>query len=261
MKKTLLKKGLVVGIIALFIGLAFIPSFNAESISMLENHPPYIPCNPYPDGPPVELDVILSWDGGDPDPEDTVTYFVYFDWPHNPPEVIGPYPANQTRIEYDPGELIYYKEYCWHVVAEDNHGLQTEGPIWSFTTIYPNQPPSKPSIDGPQTVSPGTYEWTFRATDPDGDNLTYEIQWGDYTSEKWIGPYASGENVKRSHIYTHYATVQIIARANDTHGLTGEWGTLLVHISKDKAISNLIFLRFLERYPLLNQLLELLNLK
>jgi hypothetical protein len=137
-----MKKILVFGIIALFIGLAFIPSFNAVSISMLENHPPYVPSNPYPDGPPVDIDVNLSWDGGDPDPEDTVTYDIYFG-SYNPPPyeaTIGPYPANQTRIEYDPGELIYYKKYYWHVVAIDNYGLQTEGPIWSFTTKEDDTP-------------------------------------------------------------------------------------------------------------------------
>jgi hypothetical protein len=37
-----IKKVLLLGVIALFIGLAFIPSFNAVSISMLDNHPPDI---------------------------------------------------------------------------------------------------------------------------------------------------------------------------------------------------------------------------
>jgi hypothetical protein len=142
MQNKVLRKGLAASIIALIIGLAFIPSFNAVSISMLDNHPPYVPSNPYPDGPPVDIDVILSWDGGDPDPEDTVTYDIYFG-SYNPPPyeaTIGPYPANQTRIEYDPGELIYYKKYYWHVVVIDNYGLQTEGPIWSFTTKEDDTP-------------------------------------------------------------------------------------------------------------------------
>ena len=226
MKNTLLKKGLVLGIIALFIGLAFIPSFNAVSISMLENHPPYIPSNPYPDGPPVDIDVILSWDGGDPDSDDTVTYFVYFDYPHNPPEIIGPYPANQTRIEYDPEGLIYVKNYFWYVIARDNHGLQTVGPIWSFTTIYPNNPPDKPSIKGKLHVEASkTYSYKFKATDPDGDDVRYLINWNDGNIE-WTDYYPSEVEIIVNHTFdkTRVATIQ--ARANDTHGALGPWGTI-----------------------------------
>ena len=40
MQNKILRKGLVVGIIILFIGLAFIPSFNAESISMSDDTTP-----------------------------------------------------------------------------------------------------------------------------------------------------------------------------------------------------------------------------
>jgi len=220
-----MKKLLVIGIIALFIGLAFIPSFNAVSISILDNHSPYIPSNPYPTFP-VDIDVILSWDGGDPDPEDTVTYFVYFNWPHNPPEIIGPYPANQTRIQFEPGELIYAKVYKWQVVARDNHDLQTAGPIWSFTTIYPNHPPDKPTIKGSMMIiNPYPYDYKFKAIDPDGDDVRYQIDWDDGTWE-WTDYYASGEQIIVNHSWEMFRYYQIRARANDTHGALGPWGYL-----------------------------------
>jgi len=221
-----MKKLLVFGVIALFIGLAFIPSFNAESISMLENHPPYVPSNPYPDGPPVDIDVILSWDGGDPDIGDTVTYYVYFDWPNNPPEIIGPYPANQTRIQFEPGKLIYYKVYFWKVIALDNHGLQTEGPVWSFTTIYPNHPPEAPLIKGKVLVDGGkTYNYKFKATDPDGDDVRYYINWNDGSFE-WTDYYPSGFEIIVNHTFDDTQTATIKARANDTHGALGPVGTI-----------------------------------
>ena len=31
------------------------------------------------------------------------------------------------------------------------------------------------------------------ATDPDGDNVLYYIDWGDGTNSGWLGPYPSGQ--------------------------------------------------------------------
>jgi len=50
-----------------------------------DNNLPYAPSNYYPCGwPPVDIDVNLSWDGDDPDHDDTVTYYEYFDIDSNP---------------------------------------------------------------------------------------------------------------------------------------------------------------------------------
>ncbi|MGF3554319.1 MAG: M14 family zinc carboxypeptidase, partial [Thermoplasmatota archaeon] len=43
-----------------------------------------------------------------------------------------------------------------------------------------NENPNKPVINGPTVGNPGIeYEYTFNATDPDGDTLEYYINWGD----------------------------------------------------------------------------------
>ena len=54
---------------------------------------------------------------------------------------------------------------------------------------WENQPPGKPVIDGPTSISPGTYDWTFKAEDPDGDDIFYQIYWGDGNPEDWIGAF------------------------------------------------------------------------
>jgi hypothetical protein len=114
--------------------------------------------------------------------------------------------------------------------------------------ISENHPPNAPEIRGPMYFIPTKlYNYTFNATDPDADNVSYEIDWGDGTSEKWIGPYASGEEIIRSHTYFITHTTLIKARAKDTQGAIGEWGSLIPD-SKDKQMTNPLNLQFLARF-------------
>jgi len=101
-------------------------------------NPPNTPSEPSPaDGAAdVPIDADLSWDGGDPDAGDIVTYDVYFGTNSTPPfkETIGPYAANQTSMNYTLETLSYNTTYYWQIVASDNHGVTKEGPLWHFTT-------------------------------------------------------------------------------------------------------------------------------
>jgi hypothetical protein len=103
-----------------------------EPNGWLLNYPPYEPSDPDPqDGTTnVNIDTDLSWTGGDPDSEDTVTYDVYFD-DSSPPQQVE---WNQTETTYDPGTLEYETTYYWKIVAWDNHNASAAGPIWQFTT-------------------------------------------------------------------------------------------------------------------------------
>jgi len=108
------------------------------------NNPPNTPSNPSPaDGATsVDTGANLSWTGGDPDVGDTVTYDVYFGTT-NPPPIVS---TNQIGTTYDPS-LSYSTTYYWQIVAEDNNGASTDGPIWSFTTKDNPPPPPPPSPD------------------------------------------------------------------------------------------------------------------
>lgn len=96
------------------------------------NNPPYTPNNPYPSNyaTSVSITADLSWSGGDPDPEDTVTYDVYFGASSSPPLVS----SNQPATSYNLPTLSYLTTYYWKIVARDNHGVTTTGPLWVFTT-------------------------------------------------------------------------------------------------------------------------------
>jgi hypothetical protein len=99
------------------------------------NNAPNTPSNPIPvDGATEQsLDVNLSWSGGDPD-GDTVTYDVYFEAGDSTPDVLVS--EDQTGTTYDPGTLSGNLHYYWQIVATDEHGMSTAGPVWDFTTTH-----------------------------------------------------------------------------------------------------------------------------
>jgi YVTN family beta-propeller protein len=96
------------------------------------NNCPKMPSFPSPahGATDVALDATLSWTGGDPDSGDTVAYDVYFDTADASTLVS----SGQAETTYDPGTLDYYTDYYWKIVARDDHGVETEGPVWSFAT-------------------------------------------------------------------------------------------------------------------------------
>jgi hypothetical protein len=110
----------------------YIPS---ESIAQVQgNLPPNQPSSPSPqnNATSVPLSSDLNWTGGDPNPGDTVTYDVHFATTTPPSKVMG----NQSQTSYDPGILSNGTRYYWKIVAWDNHGASTTGPVWQFTTVY-----------------------------------------------------------------------------------------------------------------------------
>jgi hypothetical protein len=145
------------------------------------DQPPFVPSAPSPTNGStgVSINADLSWQGGDPDAGDTVTYDVYFGTSSSPSIVSH----NQSSLSYDPGTLAYSTYYYWKIVAWDNHGLSTEGPLWHFTTIYiPNRPPYAPHSPSPANESTDVsvnIDLSWVGGDPDsGDFVTYDIYFG-----------------------------------------------------------------------------------
>jgi len=119
----------------------------------------------------------------------------------------------------------------------------------SYTTTD-NHPPGAPNIrilGGSTFMKPGIHEFKFKAIDPDGDNISYEIDWGDGYYE-WTDWYASGEEITRNHSYPVCATYVMIAKATDIHNATGDGAGMMIVIPKSKQIINLPFLHFLKQF-------------
>ena len=159
--------------------------------------------------------------------------------------------------------------YCLKNATASKSGYTTEWDLLSIVenTTYdfvlaPNQRPNAPDIDGPTSGRVGVeYEWTIVAIDPDGDDITYYIDWGDECGgAEWHGPYPSGEEVVLAHMYTFRNTFIINAMTIDEHGAESNWTYFEVTMPRNKAFNfnfNLLgwmLERFPNAFPILRQL-------
>jgi hypothetical protein len=126
-----------------------------------------------------------------------------------------------------------------------------------------NNRPDLPEIIGETNGKIQTsYEYTVSSIDPDGDDIAYYlILWDDDTHTNKTGPFASGESVTASHKWTKQGTYKILVRATDVFGKHSPWGTLDVTMPRNRAMTNLLLLRFLEQFPILQKILLLQRLK
>jgi len=114
---------------------------------------------------------------------------------------------------------------------------------------YVGIPPDKPIIKGP-TKGRRYYDYDYFivANDSDSDYLNYYIDWGDYHSDH-IGPYPRGEEVETSHMWEYEYNYTIMVKAIDETHRESEWANFNVSITRNKAVYNSLFLRFLEYHP------------
>lgn len=147
------------------------------------NEQPYIPSRPFPDSGAIRQDtvVVLSWNGGDPNPGDTVRYDLLLGASVPPPVVA----RGLDTTRYTATGLDYSTLYYWQVIAFDSRGDSTAGPVWSFTTwavTDTNQPPYQPSSPSPANGAGNVdtavvLRWS--GGDPDsGDIVRYDIHLG-----------------------------------------------------------------------------------
>jgi hypothetical protein len=142
------------------------------------NQPPFEPSSPEPadDAVDVSVDIDLLWTGGDPE-GDGLTYDVYLAPGDITPDVLV---CDDVPVAAcDPGALLPDSHYYWQVVAQDDFGAVTTGPVWDFVTLPDNGPPNLPSSPSPEIGAvdvPKTAVLSWTGSDPDaGDTLTYDV--------------------------------------------------------------------------------------
>jgi hypothetical protein len=188
---------------------------------------PRAPSDPYPaDGSTgVTIYIDVRWTKGDTTGTE-MTYDVYFG-SENPPHLVM---HNQSDTTYDPGTLVFDTTYYWKIIIWDGQ-THTEGPIWSFTTA-PDQPPFQPQIvSGPTAAGTGiALNFTAIAPDPEGDQVSYQWDWGDGNTSEWLGPFAFGERAKATYQWITNGDYDIKVKAKDTQGKESSW-SLVRHLS------------------------------
>lgn len=246
---------------------------------------PYYGINLFGD-PAVKMKISDDFPNSAPEKPDTPDGSIIGD-----PGVEYEYSSSTTDLDGDPlfynfswGDGAYsgwigrYKSggtvsasYSWNVSgsyevkvrAKDIYGLESEWSDSLIVAIGIGAPPDKPAITGHINGKTGTeYEYTFKASDPDGDDICYFVDWGDDTTTGWTEFAASGTQVSLNHTWTEKGTYNISAKAKDVYDLQSDWGILEITMPKNQQTGNMWLLRFLERFPrmfpMLRQLLGLM---
>ena len=131
--------------------------------------------------------------------------------------------ANQPETTYNPGQLNNSTTYYWKIVAKDNQGGTTTGPVWSFTTDSPNNPPAQPSNPSPgngtanQNINT-TLSWT--CTDPDGGPLTYDVYFGTTSNPPLVSGNQTGTSYSPSQLNNSTTYYWKIVAKNNQGGTT-----------------------------------------
>jgi hypothetical protein len=193
------------------------------------NDPPYTPETPTGDTVLLidEIGEYLTY-GSDPDND-----YVRYGWDWNGDDTVdewtGYYASAQTvtfqHAWVEPGS------YDIKVKLEDDIGAQSE--FSDYLTVYvseeTNEPPNNPSVSGEISGESGvSYVYNVNAIDPENDDVSFMIDWGDGNITDWQGPYSSGSTQMFSHVWTSEGTFILKVKARDVFGLESDWASLEV---------------------------------
>ncbi|KYK23554.1 hypothetical protein AYK25_06630 [Thermoplasmatales archaeon SM1-50] len=222
------------------------------------NEPPYAPSNQNPRNHEtgVPTNAVLSVYVADP-MEDAMDITFYDASDHSVIGSVYDIPSFSTAsVIWE--NLLNNTVYSWYTIAYDGE-YTNQSETWFFTVSgSTNTQPNPPTITGPSEGKPKIeYTYTLTTTDPDTDNLSYYIDWGDGTQSGWLGPIVSGDSLTTTHTFMTKGIYTIKAKAKDTYGLESDWGFLEVTIPKTMTIQP-IFIKIIEKFlfvfPLLRHL-------
>jgi|GEM_PF-2495626 len=145
---------------------------------------------------------------------------------------------NEAPWEYEWNTTVYENGTTHTIKATALDPSENEGESEEITVTVnqPSNPPDKPT-DPPS--GPGaalineTLEYSGSATDPDGDSISIQFDWGDGTKSDWSSYVASGETVSAEISYAAAGSYEVKFKAKDIHDVPSDWSPPLnVQISE-----------------------------
>ena len=140
-------------------------------------------------------------------------------------------------------------------------GYTSAGFFYIFNELDPDAPYA-PEINGPSKCKlKEHYNFTFKANSPLNKDIYYWIDWGDRDFDGWYGPYNSNHEISLKHRWWDERIHTIRCRVKDIDDRWGAWEEFEVEVTKSRgrATFNSLLLPFLERFLLLERLLNLLR--
>ena len=163
------------------------PVWSFTTLSTVQNQPPDQPDDPEPgnnDNDVATNGINFSWDCNDPD-HDPIAYDFYLGMADGALDLLAQdLPSPQYHYFREGQPLFDDTRYQWKIVAKDDHGNETQGNIWQFTTADggDNQPPRQPynpsPADGEQDISSPEITLNWDGDDPENDPLRYDVLFG-----------------------------------------------------------------------------------
>ncbi len=110
--------------------------------------------------------------------------------------------------------------------------------------------PNTPDITGPTSGKINTqHTYTLTTTDPEGEDVSFTVDWGDGTTSGWSSFINSGDSLQLSHSWSQENRYNIKVKAKDINGLESQWRTLEVSMPKNIPLFHRLICWFSSLFP------------
>jgi hypothetical protein len=133
-----------------------------------------------------------------------------------------------------------------------------------FPEAPPNSPPSIPDRPtGRDSGKPGvSYLYSTQSTDPEGQQLWYQWDWGNGNFSGWVGPIVSGGTTTITYSWAEQGTYEVRVKCRDIFSEESDWSEPLsvtmptaTPLIPSPFLNSLV--HFLEHFPMLERILSL----
>jgi CubicO group peptidase (beta-lactamase class C family) len=164
-------------------------------------------------------------------PEGSPAGFIYY---YGHEEIYAAMGAGKCRMYMIPSlDLVVVRQ-------SDNPDDKFVDHVFLNKLLNENNPPDIPTIDGDNSGLPNQdYEFIISSNDPEGELISYYIDWGDGEITDWTQYYKSGKQVLFIHSWNSNGRFEIKVKAKDEQGAESPWASFNFRMSRNFNIMNI----------------------